>query len=908
MGTGASRGEGGVGGVSSSGDLRLPGVQLRFSRPQLRAAGCLLEDMRRQDPAHGERLSSGVTVLVERLVQRLVAGAGSLDPRFAARFLATFDTATQRAQGAGRGRCEYLVRLDALSWPPPYPPREEEEGEGEAEGEAQATPPCRPEAGAATPAGFVRLRLQGSARRRWADLASADGFLRRDRVQERFVGLLARAAARGPEPSRPAAVDESRLCGCPGKLVDVGALHALAHTPPRQQLYYGAEDCSQSRFPEPRDFRIAIVEGAPEVRLRVGLEQLGHGACAADVEVRLLLAVGFPGWPATAAADGRDFPHRVSLAHPDCLVYLEAATTGFYAVPGPPHPSLRCEERSTVWQLRVPAAELSLSCHYAPRSAPGCALAAAEAVLRHLRARLPHMSLRVASRPMLRCLLLRLLEADAGDWPLGEWPRAALRLLDALAGALSSRRLPCFFLPGLDLLLHAPWAGGGAAAAALCEEDCQQDADVLRAFLHQLHAEARLAAAADDDADDDCSWEERVEAVLARGWLWVQRSLGPPPPRRRHAADHYSARQLDYIALLLRHLLRAHQLLVHADGRLPGEQRDCGGRESVAAGASDPREELSFLVCTVARQARRLAGGAADEASLAALAEQVRRRDAAGDLRDDAVMVREVLRWLHRAQPESSLRPYLQRLFLTSSRNAWLLPQWRRRCAELERRSLRTFCAQVCTEPAADAGAVLRLEASRGRRWAAEAAGAARALSAGVTAGLPLGAGEGLWQSTGRPASPRTSPQRARLEAPRDVTTSGWSGRHRPGAGAAKFHYGLPGRTAPLCGAAVSGSVGQRAPPLGADMTRALALCRAGEQGYEEVWRLLQPGAGPVEAAWWTAGAMGAAGAAPLHCRLRDASAFSRLEERRRRYGFQRGLGDLLPALLDLRKFSVSHQ
>ncbi|XP_049779448.1 uncharacterized protein LOC126176339 [Schistocerca cancellata] len=831
MGTGASRGEGGGGGVSSGGDLRLPGVQLRFSRPQLRAAGCLLEDMCRQDPAHGERLSSGVTVLVERLVQRLVAGAGSLDPRFAARFLATFDTATQRAQGAGRGRCEYLVRLDALSWPPTYPPGEDEEGEEGSEGEAQVTPPCRPEAGAATPAGFVRLRLQGAARRRWADLASADGFLRRDRVQERFVGLLARAAARGPEPSRPAAVDESRLCGCPGKLVDVGALHALVDTPPRQQLYYGAEDCSQSRFPEPRDFRIAIVEGAPEVRLRVGLEQLGHGACAADVEVRLLLAVGFPGWPATAAADGRDFPHRVSLAHPDCLVYLEAATTGFYAVPGPPHPSLRCEERSTVWQLRVPAAELSLSCHYAPRSAPGRALAAAEAVLRHLRARLPHMSLRVASRPMLRCLLLRLLEADAGDWPLGEWPRAALRLLDALAGALASRRLPCFFLPGLDLLLHAPWAGGGAAAAALCEEDCQQDADVLRAFLHQLHAEARLAAAADDAADGDCSWEERVEAVLVRGWLWVQRSLGPPPPRRRHAADHYSARQLDYIALLLRHLLRAHQLLVHADGRLPGEQRDCGGQESVAAGACDPREELSFLVCTVARQARRLAGGAADEASLGALAEQVRRRDAAGDLRDDAVMVREVLRWLHRAQPESSLRPYLQRLFLTSSRNAWLLPQWRRRCAELERRSLRTFCAQ--------------------------AAGAARALSAGVTAGLPLV----LAPTPGRVLRLRVALPPCAV----DVATVGRTGR----------------------------------------AASAAAASTAGELGYEEVWRLLQPGAGPVEAAWWTAGAMGAAGAAPLHCRLRDASAFSRLEERRRRYGFQRGLGDLLPALLDLRKFSM---
>jgi hypothetical protein len=53
------------------------------------------------------------------------------------------------------------------------------------------------------------------------------------------VELLAQAAARASVSVRPDVVDESRLCGCPGKIVDVGILEQLLRLQPAQQVFYG---------------------------------------------------------------------------------------------------------------------------------------------------------------------------------------------------------------------------------------------------------------------------------------------------------------------------------------------------------------------------------------------------------------------------------------------------------------------------------------------------------------------------------------------------------------------------------------------------------------------------------------------------------------------------------------------
>jgi len=67
----------------------------------------------------------------------------------------------------------------------------------------------------------------------------------RDKIQERFVELLAQAAARATVPVRPDVVDESRLCGSPGKIVDVGILEQLLRLPPAQQVFYGPGICGR---------------------------------------------------------------------------------------------------------------------------------------------------------------------------------------------------------------------------------------------------------------------------------------------------------------------------------------------------------------------------------------------------------------------------------------------------------------------------------------------------------------------------------------------------------------------------------------------------------------------------------------------------------------------------------------
>lgn len=45
-----------------------------------------------------ERISAAVEVVVERLVQRLVCGAATLDPRFSSKFLATLDCIRDRSK------------------------------------------------------------------------------------------------------------------------------------------------------------------------------------------------------------------------------------------------------------------------------------------------------------------------------------------------------------------------------------------------------------------------------------------------------------------------------------------------------------------------------------------------------------------------------------------------------------------------------------------------------------------------------------------------------------------------------------------------------------------------------------------------------------------------------------------
>lgn len=64
-------------------------------------------------------------------------------------------------------------------------------------------------------------------------------FCRRDKIQAKYVELLAVAAAKDV-PNSPTAVDESLFCGCPGKIVDPLTLHKILRQPPEEHIFYGA--------------------------------------------------------------------------------------------------------------------------------------------------------------------------------------------------------------------------------------------------------------------------------------------------------------------------------------------------------------------------------------------------------------------------------------------------------------------------------------------------------------------------------------------------------------------------------------------------------------------------------------------------------------------------------------------
>lgn len=137
-------------------------------------------------------------------------------------------------------------------------------------------------------------------------------------------------------PDSPLQVDESTLCGIPGKIVDPIALHHILQVPTNEQVFYGPSRYIQTninkmfmigflggnvpRFPDPRDFRIAIVDEPDGIRLRI--EFLSPALSNICIYVRLLVSIGLDFWPSSS-----NFPARVPLGHVDFLLYQKAAQT-----------------------------------------------------------------------------------------------------------------------------------------------------------------------------------------------------------------------------------------------------------------------------------------------------------------------------------------------------------------------------------------------------------------------------------------------------------------------------------------------------------------------------------------------------------------------------------------------------
>nr|CAI5831640.1 unnamed protein product [Callosobruchus analis] len=332
---------GDVGGMRKKGkwskleELVLPNAKLRFCPEQLQNLNFVFNKRLQKIKEAGNDKSLALAKSVtERLIQRLLCSVGSLDSRFASKFLI-------RNEDEGNiysNTLDYIVRLDCLSTPSLY--------------DSDTKPRYSViEEDTDCPAAYARLKLQAHTLKTWSDFVNGNGYLRRDKVQARLVELLASAASK-ETPASPLHVDESSCCGLPGKVIDSYTLYNILKISPQKHVYYGPGG-NVPRFPDPRDFRLAIVDEPEGVRMRV--EFLSPALNACSIEVRLLVAIGLDAWPSTT-----DFPARVPLGHADCLLYHQAVQTGMYLV--------GYGVQSSAWQIRLPATEYAIINHYGPNS------------------------------------------------------------------------------------------------------------------------------------------------------------------------------------------------------------------------------------------------------------------------------------------------------------------------------------------------------------------------------------------------------------------------------------------------------------------------------------------------------------------------------------------------------------
>lgn len=101
--------------------------------------------------------------------------------------------------------------------------------------------------------------------------------------------------------------------------MNAGTLYQILQIKSNRHVFYGPSG-NIPRFPDPRDFRLAIVDEPGGARIKV--EFLSPALANITIDVRILVGIGVDSWPATT-----DFPGRVTLGHTDCLLYHQAAQT-----------------------------------------------------------------------------------------------------------------------------------------------------------------------------------------------------------------------------------------------------------------------------------------------------------------------------------------------------------------------------------------------------------------------------------------------------------------------------------------------------------------------------------------------------------------------------------------------------
>lgn len=240
-----------------------------------------------------------------------------------------------------------------------------------------------------------------------------------------------------------------------------------------------------------------------------------------------------------------------------------------YAVAVGPCSGARCENRATLWRVRVPAAEKIMSQHYASDSVPSLTESVLLEILYELRREGSSLNstkpkvngassearLRVVSRHILRTVHRWRLERGGPD-PLTSWApdtfsRHVLLALDELVAALKRQNLRCYLYPRCNVMLQC--ARGGIPHR---EDSYASDCRSLQSYLETLHSSSfsitRGVARPLDLMENELilRWREIVASQRGRG------------SRIDDDYHGYSERQFEYLSMIVGQALAARDALL----------------------------------------------------------------------------------------------------------------------------------------------------------------------------------------------------------------------------------------------------------------------------------------------------------------------------------------------------------
>lgn len=408
----------------------------------------------------GMDVPGSIEAIMERLVQRIITGVGTLDPRFASKYVLSTGSTYEHYKINEFDEFDFMVRLDQLSSP----------ALNVCAGNATCDVIDNPES---VPKGYARVyvKREGNQDHQWSDFMDENGFLLPHKIRHRFYELVRWAVKAIPVSMSVDEVDETKLPGASGKVLDVGILSDVLHLDPDDHVYIGIGDPDQDIFPEPKDFSIKVSQDGPAVRLDMVVPAT-HGVEEQRVSVDLTISIGVNKWPQAC-----DFPDRISHCHVDAIHSYRAGTKGFHVVCTGPHESLDCSHPETLWRISHSSAEMDMMTHFDHCSIPAKVMRITKILIGCMRdadsfknlgdlfqplienskhVSLDNTQLETLSTYVLKTLFLFELEnyTDVEDWLESRVSCRVLSIILALLSALKRKEQRSYFYPEYNVLLR----------------------------------------------------------------------------------------------------------------------------------------------------------------------------------------------------------------------------------------------------------------------------------------------------------------------------------------------------------------------------------------------------------------------------------------------------------------------